>query len=72
MVARREGQIILKFIWNYERVIIAKAMLRGKKKAGGTSLPDFGQDCKTTVIEKHGMGRKTDIQISGIELNTQK
>ena len=35
-------------------------MLRKKEKAGDISLSDFREYCKATVIEKYGMGRKTD------------
>jgi len=57
---------VLKFIENYIRPQIAETRLRKKNTPRGIMLPDFKLYYKSTIIQYHGTGPKTDMEINGM------
>ena len=63
---------IFKFVQKRKGSQITKNIMRKKSRAGRLIVSDFGLYCKATVIKKYCIGTKTNTQINGTELRTQK
>jgi hypothetical protein len=74
---------ILKYIWKGQKKKkkpttkkpknrIAKTILNNKRIAWGTTIPDVKLHYRAIVKKLHGIGTKTNMLVSGIELKTQK
>ena len=48
---RELEQIISQFVWKYNKLRLAKAILRKKNGTGGPNLPDYRLYYKATVIK---------------------
>ena len=55
--------VIQKVIWDHRRLQIVSAILR-KNKVGDLTLPDSKVFYHAIVIEQHGTGIKTDMEIN--------
>ena len=54
-------QIISQFVWKYQKLRIAKAILRKKNETGGINLPDSDYTTKLKSLRQYGTFTKAEI-----------
>ena len=60
-IFHRTRKIISRFVWQYKKPQIAKAILRKKNGTGGINLPDLRFTTKPQSSRQYGTGSKTEI-----------